>query len=102
MLAAAKRGRQADTAQRQHDWAGDLVSDELYGRTLLVVGGAGMGQQIIDRAAAFGMRIWATNRRGRSVANAERTVTGDGRSATCWAAPISWWSRCRRPMRPAA
>ena len=77
MLVAAKRGREIDAAQREHRWIDDLVSDELYGRTLLVVGGGGIGQQIIDRAAAFGMRIWATNRSGRPVANAERTVTGD-------------------------
>ncbi|HYI57146.1 MAG TPA: D-2-hydroxyacid dehydrogenase [Microlunatus sp.] len=77
MLSAATRTREVDAAQRQHRWEGDLESDELYGRTLLVVGGGGIGQQIIDRAAAFGMRIWATNRSGRPVANADRTVTGD-------------------------
>lgn len=77
MLLAAKRGREVDAAQQEHRWAGDLVSEELYGRTLLVVGGGGIGQQIVDRAAAFCMRIWATNRSGRAVANAERTVTGD-------------------------
>jgi len=77
MLTAAKRTRAADDAQREHRWAGDLVSDELFGRTLLVLGGGGIGQQIIDRAAAFGMRIWATNRSGRPIANADRTVTGD-------------------------
>jgi phosphoglycerate dehydrogenase-like enzyme len=77
MLTAAKRSRDADEAQRAHRWAGDLVSDELYGRTLLVLGGGGIGQQIIDRAAAFGMRIWASNRSGRPIANVERTVTGD-------------------------
>ena len=77
MLVVAKRGREIDAAQREHRWVDDLVSDELYGRTLLVVGSGGIGQQIIDRAAAFGMRIWATNRSGRPVANAERTVTGD-------------------------
>ena len=77
LLSAAKRTRQVDTAQREHRWDGDLVSDELYGRTLLVVGGGGIGQEIIDRAAAFGLRIWATNRSGRSVPHADRTVSGD-------------------------
>ena len=77
MLAAATRSREVDAAQRQHRWAGDLESAELYGSTLLVVGGGGIGQQIIDRAAAFGMRIWAANRSGRPVANAEQTVGGD-------------------------
>lgn len=77
MLTAAKRSRDADEAQRQHRWAGDLVGDELFGRTLLVLGGGGIGQEIIDRAAGFGMRIWVTNRSGRPVANAERTITGD-------------------------
>ena len=77
MLTAAKRGREIDAAEREHRWAGDLESDELYGRTLLVLGGGGIGQEIIDRAAAFGMRIWATNRSGRPVPHAERTVAGD-------------------------
>lgn len=78
LLSATKRTRDVDTAQREHRWDGDLMSDELYGRTLLVVGGGGIGQQIIDRAAAFGMRIWVTNRSGRAVPNADRTVAGDG------------------------
>lgn len=77
MLGAAKRSREVDAAQHEHRWADDLVSTELYGSTLLVVGGGGIGQHVIDRAAAFGMRIWATNRSGRPVPNAERTVSGD-------------------------
>jgi phosphoglycerate dehydrogenase-like enzyme len=76
MLSAAKRNRAVDAAQRQHRWAGDLAGDELFGRNLLVLGGGGIGQHIIDRAAAFGMRIWVTNRSGRAVVNTERTVSG--------------------------
>lgn len=77
MLSAATRGRDVETAQREHRWVGELESDELWARTLLVLGGGGIGQHIIDRAAGFGMRIWASNRSGRPVAGAERTVSGD-------------------------
>ena len=78
ILSVATRGREVDAAQREHRWVGELESDELYERTLLVIGSGGIGQHVIDRAAAFGMRIWATNRSGRPVADADRTVTGDG------------------------
>lgn len=77
MLSVAKRDREAEAAQREHRWVGDLMGDELYGRTLLVVGAGGIGQQIIDRAAAFGMRIWAANRSGLQVAGTQLTVGGD-------------------------
>lgn len=77
MLSVAKRDRETEAAQREHRWVGDLSGDELYDSSLLVIGGGGIGQQIIDRAAAFGMRIWASNRSGRPVQNADRTVSGD-------------------------
>ena len=77
LLSAMTRVREVDTAQREHRWVDDLVSGELYGRTLLVVGAGGIGQQIIDRAAAFGLRIWAANRSGRPVTGAERTLAGE-------------------------
>lgn len=77
MLAAATRARAVEAAQAEHRWADDLVSGELFGRTLLVLGSGGIGQQIIERAAAFGMRIWAASRSGRAVPGAERALAGE-------------------------
>lgn len=77
ILAAATRRREVEAAQAEHRWADDLVSGELYGRTLLVLGSGGIGRHVIERAAAFGMRIWAASRSGRAVPGAERVLTGD-------------------------
>ncbi|GAA3698993.1 D-2-hydroxyacid dehydrogenase [Microlunatus aurantiacus] len=77
MLSAVTRAREVDAAQREHRWADDLVSGELHGRTLLLLGAGGIGQQVVDRAAAFGMRIWAASRSGRAVPGAERSLAGD-------------------------
>jgi phosphoglycerate dehydrogenase-like enzyme len=77
MLTIVKSTYAVHEAQQARRWARDLPSDELYGKTLLVLGAGGIGREIIKRADAFGMRIWATNRSGRPVEGAERVVQGD-------------------------
>lgn len=78
MLTIAKNSYAVHDAQREHRWARELPAEELYGKTLLVLGAGGIGREIIKRAAAFGMRIWASNRSGRDVEGAERVVQSDG------------------------
>jgi phosphoglycerate dehydrogenase-like enzyme len=78
MLTIVKNTYEVHDAQREHRWARDLPSEELYGKTVLVLGAGGIGREIIKRAGAFGMRIWATNRSGKGVDGAERVVQGDG------------------------
>lgn len=77
MLTAVKRTYAVRDAQHEHRWASDIAADELYGKTLLVLGTGGIGREIINRAAAFGMRIWGSNRQGRPAPNTERTVQGE-------------------------
>lgn len=57
-------------AQRRHEWAHDTPTpDELYGRTLGLVGYGHIGRGVAHLARAFGMRVLATSPSVR-----ERTV----------------------------
>ena len=52
-------------AQARHEWARDVPEGEaiaLHGKTMLVVGIGGIGEEIARRAHGFGMRIIATRR----------------------------------------
>lgn len=77
MLSVAKQLHTIREAQHQHRWAADVTPGELYGKTLLILGTGGIASQVISRASSFGMRVWAANRSGRPVPQAERTVQGD-------------------------
>ena len=77
MLTIVKNSYAVMDAQRARTWARDLPADELYGKTVLVLGAGGIGREVIKRAAAFQMRVLASNRSGRSVEGAERTLVGD-------------------------
>jgi phosphoglycerate dehydrogenase-like enzyme len=77
MLRVVTRADAAQQAQREHRWEGEAEHDELFGKTVLVLGPGGIGAEIISRAAAFGMQIWAANRSGRRVPGAHRVVRGD-------------------------
>jgi phosphoglycerate dehydrogenase-like enzyme len=51
-------------AQPSQEWRSsgpDVVLDELMGKTLLIIGLGGIGTEIARRAAAFGMRVVATD-----------------------------------------
>jgi phosphoglycerate dehydrogenase-like enzyme len=51
-------------AQASQDWrpsGREVVLDELMGKTLLVIGLGGIGSEIARRAAAFGMKVLATD-----------------------------------------
>lgn len=78
MLTIVKNSYAVHESQHERRWARELPVEELYGKTLLVLGAGGIGREIIKRAAAFGMRIWASNRSGRPVHGADLVVQDDG------------------------
>ena len=78
MLEIVKRIDDVRAGQRERRWVSDLDVGELYGKTILLLGSGGIAQQVVVRAAAFGMRILVANRSGRPVELAERTVSGHG------------------------
>ena len=65
VLAFARELPELFRRQQQARWEGrtGLNSVELAGRTLLIVGLGGTGEEVAKRAAAFGMRILSTRRR---------------------------------------
>ncbi len=77
MLMSVKRVHAMHNAQRVRRWANNLELDELCGKTLLILGTGGIGQEVARRAAAFGMRIWGANRSGSPVEYVEQIVTHD-------------------------
>jgi phosphoglycerate dehydrogenase-like enzyme len=77
MLTVVKNTYAVHEAQKARDWARALPADELYDKTVLVLGAGGIGREIIKRADAFGMRIWASNRSGRAVEGAVRVAGAD-------------------------
>jgi phosphoglycerate dehydrogenase-like enzyme len=77
MLNAVKHTDAVRAAQREHRWVSDIPAEELYGRTLAVLGTGGIGSEVITRARGFGMRIWGSNRSGRPTEGVERVVPGD-------------------------
>lgn len=67
MLALARDIPRADRFVREGGWTGGTFPNgvELRGKTLGLIGLGGIGSQIADRAAAFGMRILYHTRRPR-------------------------------------
>ncbi len=59
MLAAARVGMQVDAEMRKGNYGirSQLVGQELFGKTLLVVGHGRIGRKVADLAAAFGMNV---------------------------------------------
>ena len=77
MLEIVKHTDEVRTGQRERRWVSGLPVGELYQKTLLLLGSGGIAQQVMIRAAAFGMRILVANRSGRAVELADRTISGD-------------------------
>lgn len=65
-------------AQAERRWDRELQPQELFERTLLILGIGGIGQAIAERAAAFGMRIYGSRRHPRPMPGVERVVGMDG------------------------
>ncbi len=64
-------------AQAERRWDRELEPQELFERTLLILGLGGIGQAIASRASAFGMRVWGSRRTPRPLPGVERVVGPD-------------------------
>jgi phosphoglycerate dehydrogenase-like enzyme len=79
MLGHAKRASELSALTPENAWeqGSRLHLNELYEKTLLILGLGHIGQEIARRAAAFGMRVIGSRRRLTPVAGVERVVGED-------------------------
>jgi len=77
LLMIVKRAPEMFAAQQAQRWANQGDYDELTGKTLTILGAGGIGAEIAQRAAVFGLRVWAINRSGAAVPHTERVVSGE-------------------------
>lgn len=86
MLSHAKQLLALKVQQAEHAWNRDLAQQEvtdavaiqeLFEKTVLIVGAGGIGQAIATRARAFGMRVWGSRRRPAPLPGFEKVVGAD-------------------------
>ncbi|MDB9520835.1 D-2-hydroxyacid dehydrogenase [Dolichospermum circinale CS-1225] len=74
LLAYSKRLPSLYKLQNQHNWQRGLPIQELFDKTLLIIGAGGIGQEIAVRAKAFGMRIFGSCRHPEPLPNFDKVV----------------------------
>ncbi|MFN9171278.1 MAG: D-2-hydroxyacid dehydrogenase, partial [Dolichospermum sp.] len=74
LLAYSKRLPSLYKLQNEHNWQRGLPIQELFGKTLLIIGAGGIGQEIAVRAKAFGMRIFGSSRHPKPLPNFDKVV----------------------------
>jgi len=77
LLSHLKRLPAYAAAQAARRWDRETAPEELFERTVLILGAGGIGQAIAERAAAFGVRVWGTRRTARPTPGVERVVPMD-------------------------
>ncbi|MCW4051087.1 MAG: D-2-hydroxyacid dehydrogenase [Candidatus Bathyarchaeota archaeon] len=71
MLDHAKRLKQRRIDQRNHDWA-QVKNDELYSRTVLLIGLGNIGKRVARLCKAFEMNVIGTKRRMEPIENVDK------------------------------
>jgi phosphoglycerate dehydrogenase-like enzyme len=74
LLAYCKRLPSLYKLQNEHDWQRGLPIQELFEKTLLIIGAGGIGQEIAVRTKAFGMRIFGSSRHPKPLPNFDKVV----------------------------
>jgi phosphoglycerate dehydrogenase-like enzyme len=74
LLAYSKRLPSLYKLQNEHNWQRGLPIQELFEKTLLIIGAGGIGQEIAVRAKAFGMRIFGSSRHPKQLPNFDKVV----------------------------
>jgi phosphoglycerate dehydrogenase-like enzyme len=79
MLGHAKRAKDLAAMTPEHAWEqGRMIQlDELYQKTLVILGLGHIGQEIARRAAGFGMRVLGSRRRPAPLNGVEKVVGED-------------------------
>ncbi len=75
ILTVARRLPELQAQQRDGQWQG-IVQNELWGRTIGIVGLGPIGRGVASRAKAFGMRTVGYRRRQMPVEHVDEVVTG--------------------------
>lgn len=74
LLAYSKQLPSLYQLQNEHNWQRGLPIQELFEKTLLIIGAGGIGQEIAVRAKAFGMRIFGSSRHPKPLPNFDKVV----------------------------
>lgn len=74
LLAYCKQLPSLYKLQNEHNWQRGLPIQELFGKTLLIIGAGGIGQEIAVRAKAFGMHIFGSSRHPKPLPNFDKVV----------------------------
>jgi len=74
LLAYTKQLPSLYQLQNEHNWQRGLPIQELFEKTLLIIGAGGIGQEIAVRAKAFGMRIFGSSRHPKPLPNFDKVV----------------------------
>ncbi|KYC38890.1 hydroxyacid dehydrogenase [Scytonema hofmannii PCC 7110] len=74
MLYHAKKVQKLQELQISHYWYKWLELEELYNKTLLIIGTGNIGREIALRAKAFGMQIWGSRRHPEPLPNFDKIV----------------------------
>jgi phosphoglycerate dehydrogenase-like enzyme len=74
MLYHAKKSQKLQELQISHYWYKWFEIEELYNKTLLIIGTGSIGREIALRAKAFGMQIWGSRRHPEPLPNFDKIV----------------------------
>jgi phosphoglycerate dehydrogenase-like enzyme len=74
LLAYSKQLSSLYHQQNDHNWHRGLPIQELFDKTLLIIGAGGIGQEIAVRAKSFGMRIFGSSRHPKPLPNFDKVV----------------------------
>jgi phosphoglycerate dehydrogenase-like enzyme len=74
ILYHAKKVKKLQQLQTDHEWSNWLELEELYNKTLLIIGTGTIGKEIALRAKAFGMQIWGSRRHPEPLSNFDKIV----------------------------
>lgn len=73
MLQVSRQAKALIENEKQHNWDRSVKMDELYGKTVYILGTGAIGSATAKLSKAFGMNVVGMNRDGRSVEHFDTT-----------------------------